>query len=409
MISFSRRLKSASLYGSQQYSSPVAENIWTGRRVVTKDNIGVSNQSKAGTLLNPEYGVIFDPSIGTFSIKRHLRNTYLTLAGKLSWFGIETSKGVRDFTYLDAWVNDNIVAGVDSMYELCVTPDWANGVMVAGRHNLAPTSLADFADWVVAVGTRYNGIIKYWYVANEPNFAGSPDTTWIDTSVKYAECTRIASQILKYINQANQVTGCEQSNIHPYWNTNTTVAFLNSSAAGFDTGPYIGLGTGTATGLGTGTTGKDWVDIISIHAYNDTNGDNGNVVYKNINQWPDLRAKLSTAGVASKPLWVSEIASVAPTGLIDEVEFLMNSCVLSLTVGNVDKWFYFYWTSNYNGWGWDSLQGRQHRAVWDMFMSKLFASPIVKVDVLHNGKWQMTQENSDKTVLSFNCKDIGTI
>ena len=91
-------------------------------------------------------------------------------------------RGTFVWTDYDLWVESHYSSGIDLLVELGKAPSWATP---NGSNNRAPTDMADFVSWVTAVGTRYNGKIKYWFVRNEPTFTGTT-SEWVDTAAKYA-------------------------------------------------------------------------------------------------------------------------------------------------------------------------------------------------------------------------------
>lgn len=244
--------------------------------------------------------------------------------------------------------------------------------------------MADFASWVTVVGNRYAGKVKYWFVRNEPEFGGADSYEFVDTAAKYAEMTRIASQILKSIDPTNKIMGCEMVGLSK--STTTFTNFANASAAGYD----AGFGTGAAT------TGKDWIDLVSTHTYNGSGSSGVVQELNNVSEWQLLQRTMKTLGI-DKPIWSTEFMYTGSDDVI-EVEKMKRNAVVSLAYS--DMWIWFGWGRGAAMWNKNNAVGVEARRVWDEFTALLFSSPIV--DITMNKillQIEVTQENGNKFVV----------
>lgn len=342
--------------------------IFTGSKQITVNNIGISNWyfPSDPNRINP------DPS--TYAFNRYV--SIAPLYAPCCWNYVETSKGVYNWTYSDNWVNAYSALGKSLIVELCFTPNWANSAMTVNAGNKAPTNMADFASWVTVIGNRYKGKIKHWFIRNEMT---------LDSAAKHAELTRVANQILKSIDPTNKILGNEISNIPTIATTFT--AFATASAVGYNAG----------FGDGTGTTGKNWLDIVSVHPYAQGTASPLTGEVLNVQDWINAKATLNTLGLSALPLWSTECMYTG-TDLNATVAKWKRSMVISLLYSDLYVWF---------GWGASSAQLNQNnltglnaRRVWNDFMSMLFSSPITQV-VLNEitGMVEVTQANGNVFVV----------
>ena len=370
--------------------------LWSGTKQITAANTGIDNW------FYPSSPSRINPTLSTFSLVRYivaLNTDNATQLAVASWHYCETSKGVFDWTYTDSWVNEWYGMGKDMLVELAATPDWANLTMTAGKANKAPTNMADFADWVQAIGTRYNGKIKYWTIRNEPVFNKVDDLTeYRDTEAKYAEMMRIASQILKYINPENKILAAEMMNIQSPQLTMFT-NLMSASAAGYDVGTRIGIGAGTAIGLGTGKTAKDFLDIVSFHPYVGSSIGNEDNQNQAADFWKSLKQTMVTLGVSDKPCWASEYMD-ASNHENTEILKMKRSQLFAWLCGGCDMHVWFGWGRNSGGWTKNDANGVATRAVWDSWCNLLFSSPIIKMTLVSSSnKIKIYQQNGIETVI----------
>lgn len=347
--------------------------IFTGSKTITKANIGLNNW------FWPFDTARINPDLSTFSIAKAAPISVAYQA--CCWKYCEISKGVFDWTMTDKWVNAWKTLGKKMGAELGWTPDWANASMTAGLGNKAPTNMKDFADWVRAVGTRYNGQILYWTIRNEPRFSQAGAYYFIDTAAKYAEMTRVASQILKSINPNNKVMGIEMAVLSQ---VNTEfINFANADASGYDAG----------YGTGAGTTGKNWIDIVSVHPY--TMPVDGAIANEanNIADWATFKTVMSTLGIGSLPIWASEFMFTG-SDFNGNISRMLRNCTLSLL--NSDMFIHYGWGASSAQWNGNDLIGLKSRIIWNSFCLTAFSSAWTQA-VLNGttGNIEVTQSNGN--------------
>lgn len=204
-------------------------------------------------------------------------------AEECQWAEVNSSRGVYDWTGLDARVNAALANKVEIVMNLGRTPRWASArpdeSSPYGPGQAAePADDAYWREWVTAIGTRYQGKIKYWEIWNEPN-----ETDFYSGSVvKLVDLARQAHEILKGIDATNQLV------------TPSAVA---------DTGwlaDYLARGGGA------------YADIIGYHMYLSPGDDEPEMLYSTI--IPNVRMVLDVYGQGAKPLWDTEAGWLARAG-----------------------------------------------------------------------------------------------
>ncbi len=364
----------------------VVRNVFAGWRVVPQDFLGLSlwyvPWDAGRTALMP------DPSL--YSINRYGVGPG-TPNEMIEWAAINTAPGQYDWSGMDVWVGYHNRRGTELLYNVggwC--PKWASArPQEADDLDRAPNEPADmrvFVDWLTAVGTRYDGKIKYWQMPNEPRFYDptSPFNEFTGTPAKYAEMTRLAHQVLKNINLTNMIVGPEIVQMRDVYVDLELVPMLDASAAGFDAG----------FGDGSNTTGKDWVDIISLHPY--INGDNElSDPFLNLDHIDHLRSVLADKGLASREVWASEImmaASVADGAPHAERTYLARTAVLSVAFGFARViWF---------GYGRSASPLTQVGTVhddtvrhWAALRTLLIGAPITSIDLMEGARLRVTRDD----------------
>ena len=118
------------------------------------------------------------------------------------WRDIEPEKGNFDWEKTDFIVGTALrYGGVDLIVRLDFQPEWAR----AGCSDQGPpNNLQDYADFVTAVATRYQGQIAAYQIWNEPNLARE----WCDQSpdpAAYAQMLRVAYAAIKAADPAATV------------------------------------------------------------------------------------------------------------------------------------------------------------------------------------------------------------
>lgn len=346
----------------------VAELLFSGSLMFPADYFGVSAWYVPWS--EPYTSNMLDPS--TYSINRYC-TVYGAQNNNTQWATCNPSPGTFVWTDMDTWVNYHYGRGTDVLAQVggwC--PTWASARPAEQHASFAacptePADMADFVAWLVAVGYRYNGKVKYWLMPNEPSFAAGSEFT--GTAAKYAEMTRLASQVLKAINPENKIVGPEISNISAGNVDTRLVPFLTASAAGYDAG----------YGTGAGTTGKDWIDILGVHDYFDGYDTSGDPV-GNMARWPYLKSVLSSHGLSAMPIWVTEIMMIQPVGApeVELYKYLMREALVS-RINGAARMIWFDLGGSAKPWLQADERGRQARAYWSQLRDICYGSTITDV------------------------------
>lgn len=210
------------------------------------------------------------------------------------WQKIETSKGVFDWGTLDADVDTLRGTGANILFTVFATPLWASArpseASAYGGSNLGiaaePTNMQDLADFCTAIATRYRGKIKYYEVWNEANAVGF----FTGTQAKLAEMVRSAAVAIKAADPSALIVG---PSVTYLWPSGTGLAYLQSMMSASD---------------GAGGVLKDWIDIVSVHLYANSNARIGEVP----GMIKRVRDVMQLAGVSSLPLWNTESTYLSP-------------------------------------------------------------------------------------------------
>lgn len=169
------------------------------------------------------------------------------------WAGVETARGVYNWTVLDAVVADIQSRGNDIIYTFGYVPAWANGGLTP---DVPPTSFTDFYNFVTAVVQRYAGKIKYDEAWNEPDLAGTAQN-WSGT---VAQMVTLATQVYALVH-ANDSTAlacmpCVSGGIGGAWTSGASASSLGG----------LWLDQFLAAGGGVGA------DVATTHMYGTSTG-----------------------------------------------------------------------------------------------------------------------------------------
>jgi uncharacterized protein (TIGR03437 family) len=190
-----------------------------------------------------------------------------------SWTFLEPVKGVWNWEPLDTWVAAAQASGIsDILLTLGQTPAWAssnpNDVNYVGAGAPAPPSnFEDWQDYITAVAQRYQGVIRYYEIWNEPN----DPTYYTGTIPQLVELTSEAYAIIKSVDPGN------------------TVISPAAYAAGY-LDEFLQAGGGQS------------IDVIGYHFYDTPPEDTGRLM-------ANVRLVMANDGYASLPLWETEGAS----------------------------------------------------------------------------------------------------
>jgi spore germination protein YaaH len=99
---------------------------------------------------------------------------------QVRWCDLEGAKGAMDLSQLDRIVNEVSGQGVKLLFSVVCPPGWAQGA-----HGL-PANYDDYANFVAAMATRYDGKVLYYEIWNEQNLKrGAEDMVPTDVYVAF--------------------------------------------------------------------------------------------------------------------------------------------------------------------------------------------------------------------------------
>lgn len=212
------------------------------------------------------------PSITTGTIRSH------DTAPK--WAAIEPippTNGVRnyDWTTLDAFVEACEARDLRIVYTIYQTPTWASSTSIADPYGVdggssPPADLADYAAFVTALATRYQGRIHAYEVWNEPDIS-----FWTGTPTEMAELEALCAAAVHAADPAALVVAPPPSG---GGNHLAPLAWYES---------YVAAG------------GGQQADVVACHLYSD-------LAEKDIGKTTAFVSLLESAGLAAKPRWHDE-------------------------------------------------------------------------------------------------------
>ena len=241
----------------------------------------------------------------------------------VGWADINISKGVYDWSKLDSIINLAQSRGVELVFTLGRTPQWASSKPTAsgpyGPGQCAPpSSLEDWGDFVRAIVTRAAGRIRYWELWNEPQ---DPQFFCGDIAAMVA-LQQHAHTIIKSIDPSLMVlTPSPVNALGPQWMS----SFLKAG-------------------------GGQYADIMAFHGYWDTSAESILRVIES------FKRVFIANGQASKPMWDTEGGWGQTSQLSNpdlQAAFLAKSYLLRWSRG-VSR---FYWYS-YDNDQWGTLWSR---------------------------------------------------
>lgn len=253
---------------------------------------------------------------------------------RTTWRDLEPRKGDWRFDTLDRYVDEANRRGVKVLLTLGQTPQWAAAQPDAESPygpgaSSAPRSLDDWQAYVETLARRYKGRVHAWEVWNEINVKHF----WTGEPARMAELERSAAAVLKRIDPASVVLSPSVQG----------GAFRQLDA-------YFQAGGGQAA------------DVISYHFYAST--ERPEVLPERIARVREIMAR---HGLASKPLWNTEIGWLIPNSdggygkqqrpvwstwykpdAIEAAGFVARSYLLSLN-GGIHHVFWYAWDNGAMG------------------------------------------------------------
>jgi hypothetical protein len=110
----------------------------------------------------------------------------------MSWHDIESSRGSYKFGSMDTAIAKAKTAGFKLLVTVYTSPGWASG---SGNREAPPQNVADYANFMNVVATRYRGQVDAWEIWNEENF----DRFWPTgpNAAQYAQLLKAAYPAVK--------------------------------------------------------------------------------------------------------------------------------------------------------------------------------------------------------------------
>jgi hypothetical protein len=111
----------------------------------------------------------------------------------ITWSAIEQNHGVYDFTHYDRFFSNLTAVGIEPLPIL----DYGNPVLFGIEYNvyIAPEQIPAWLAFVNTTVRRYQGIITYWEIWNEPNLDGF----WSGTDAEFFNILNLTANLIKSI------------------------------------------------------------------------------------------------------------------------------------------------------------------------------------------------------------------
>ncbi|MBZ5672025.1 MAG: cellulase family glycosylhydrolase [Acidobacteriia bacterium] len=263
------------------------------------------------------------------------------------WPYVEKTRGVFDWSNLDAWVNEAQSMGVSYFFSPEKVPPWAAadpsscaptyaGSSVIGCTSMV-TNIQDWDNYVTALVTRYKGRIQIYELWNEPNgyFTGT-----------MADLVTLTTHMYKTIRSIDPAA---------------IILSPSPSAMGSYIDDYFAAG---------GPTG---VDGISFHAYDAT-------PEKAIDYVNNIKQIAAKYGLASKPLWNTE-GSWGTASLTSDTQVAAVARFYLLQCSNgVSRFYWYAWDGGTWGPLWDAPNGPHpaalaYQQVYDWMVGARMTTP----------------------------------
>jgi len=255
-------------------------------------------------------------------------------------------------------------SGADSFHKIYESPTWASARpaegnspygMPGGRAEPSNmTYLTDFVTWLMNYCGEY---IDYLGVWNEPKYNTLSSSYYSGTPAKLAEMARVINLAAKAVKPSIKIVGVD-----------CTGVTSNGVGSGID---YFGQFL--AASDGSGGTGKDWIDILSVHPYESAAND--------LNLIPPVKGfldNLKTANsVTGKVVWSTEWGYVNPTfnnytgPVAARMKALFRYALLNIVAG-MERCISYHYTGNM---GWSSSP--EGDRLWNEMVSILNGGAVV--------------------------------
>jgi hypothetical protein len=279
----------------------------------------------------------------------------------VDWALINTASGVYDWTLLDQRLTDATSNGADVLYNLGMTPGWAqcSGTTSSRCTQSAGCAFGDtsygggpgqcywpadlnpdgtganqyWKDWVTAVANHSVnsgvGHVKYYEIWNEPNIDGF----WRGTTAQLVRMAQDAACIIKGVGSTCTVPG-----IDPKASIVTPSPALGGSAINLWLTDFLGSGGAAVT------------DVIGFHGYNGTNAEKIASLVNTVRN-----GAMTTYNLTSKPMFDTEFSwgNVDFPNTDEQAGFIGRTLLLHWSAG-VSRVYWYAWDVDGIMWNKDS-------------------------------------------------------
>jgi polysaccharide biosynthesis protein PslG len=188
----------------EDVEEPVVEATPTTEPVEATPTVAPEEPTVDGLFDSPEYGVQafmwWRPEVADRDLNLVRDMGFNWVKQDFAWREIEgAGKGIFDWSRTDAIVQLVEEKGLNLLVRLDRQPGWATSGRCDEGHEMGPPeNMQDWADFVSAVATRYQGRVGAYAIWNEPNLARE----WCDEPPDpeaYAELLRMAYEEIKAV------------------------------------------------------------------------------------------------------------------------------------------------------------------------------------------------------------------
>lgn len=216
------------------------------------------------------------------------------------WNQQNPSSGVFIDAGMGAWLRASKAAGATTIVTIFGTPTWASarpaeggdpyGVPGGIAEPANMTNLATYVTWLVSTYYSWIDVLEVW---NEPKYQVGNASFFSGTASKLAEVAKTIYQAAKAVKPTITIVG-----------VGCTGVLYNSTGSGIQyTDQFL------AASDGVSGTGKNWIDVISVHTYAH---DGFNDISQMINTKGYLDTIKTSNGIANMDVWATEWGYITP-------------------------------------------------------------------------------------------------
>lgn len=217
------------------------------------------------------------------------------------WLQMNPSDGIFVDAGMSAWLAAMKADGAETIVTIFGTPTWVSARPTEGPDELygmmgglaEPADMSKLGAFVTWLVSTYGSQIDYIEVWNEPKYSYGNSSFFSGTPAKLAEMARTINLAAKAAKPSLPVLGVGCTGVTSAaagWGVDLTNRFLTASD-------------------GSGGTGKDWIDILSVHTYVH-NGTNDLTLLLPARGYIDtLKAN---NGISLMPVWSTEFGLAGP-------------------------------------------------------------------------------------------------